>query len=569
MVVFLFSCEKENIDDTITDVATEKTVFQRAVNYDDFKSNKELFRIIAKNDNSTTQNRPGDGQPIELDYASGVYLDDHEYHSYTFPLLNPPVGENLTNVFFSFQPDGSYRIFIVEYGHTAREIERLKLDGTITSELFTYTEVDENYQALYDVQCTTITMTFSWCTEGNHPGGYPADPDCEASASDTVSYGTFCEGVGSDSFPGSSYPTSNGSTHSGGGGGSNQSTTPTTGCKGKNCLDYEISLILGYLNLSNELIDVVNNLNQSTQVEILNFIQQNLDENGSVLPEAGAFAEEVVNVLNQNPDTEIDFQNRNILHPSFKNNQKAKCVYDKLKGLSNTIFNDIIDESFGSLKNSNIQFEIGNIPAQLPPNLDAYTNTNYDENNVLGNNDNTIKIRFNPAFIQNASTIEIALILIHESIHAELTNRAIKLGIIKSVNPLGYTIFSNDIEYELQGIIFKQLLVNYNAFPPNSNSDWQHDLFNVLNYRDEMIENLLNIHPWLNDSQNDYLSNINNDLTGIGTPFTLTELFGYLSWIGLEETQEYQNQILNDTQSLSEKVYVEYATKTHYTNNCN
>jgi len=297
-VLLLFSCEKDSLEDNTTDIATEKTVVQRPVNYDDFNSNKELFRLIAKKRNSVTQNRPGDGQLIELDYSSGVYFEDHEYHSYTFPLLNPTAGENLTNIFFSFQSDGTYRIFMVEYGHTAKQIESLKLGGTITPEIFTYTEIDENFQALYTVQCTSVTMTVSYCALGNHPGGYPADSNCGASDSYTVSYGTFCDGVGTDSFPGSTYPSSSGTTSSGGGGGPNQTTTPTTGCRVKNCLDYEISMILGYLNLQNELIDTVNDLSQSAQVEILNFIQQNLDENGSILPEAESYVEEVLEAYN-------------------------------------------------------------------------------------------------------------------------------------------------------------------------------------------------------------------------------------------------------------------------------
>lgn len=195
---------------------------------------------------------------------------------------------------------------MVEYGHTAKQIESLKLGGTITPEIFTYTEIDENFQALYSVQCTSVTMTVSYCALGNHPGGYPADSNCGASESYTVSYGTFCDGVGTDSFPGSTYPSSSGTTSSGGGGGPNQTTTPTTGCRGKNCLDYEASMIIGYLNLSNELIDVVNNLNQSTQVEVLNFIQLNLDENGSVLPNVEDFVVEALEYLNDN--STISFQ---------------------------------------------------------------------------------------------------------------------------------------------------------------------------------------------------------------------------------------------------------------------
>lgn len=320
MVVFLFSCEKEEIEKDTDNIAIEEPVFKRSINYEDFNANKELVKIITNNLNSKNQNRAEDtiNQNIKLDYAAGVYFQDHEYHSYTFPLLNRRGEENLKNVFLSSQDDGSYRIFLMEYGQTANEMDRLLLDGTNTPEVFTYTEVDENFQALYSVQCTTVTATISWCTQGNHEAGYDENGnECPLHASYTVTYGTFCEGVGSDSFPGSTFPTSSGTT--GGGSGPNQTTSTTTGCRGKNCLDYEISLILGYLNLlgQTELINAVNNLSQSSQVELLDFIQENLDQNGNILPEVEAFIEGALQSMAENPG--MSFEEATLLYANNNN----------------------------------------------------------------------------------------------------------------------------------------------------------------------------------------------------------------------------------------------------------
>ncbi len=85
-----------------------------------------------------------------------------------------------------------------------------------------------------------------------------------------------------------------------------------------------------------------------------------------------------------------------------------------------------------------------------------------------------------------------------------------------------------------------------------------------------MAQNLTNIHASLNDSSNDFLTNINNDPNIVGGPYTVNELMEFISWIGLENTQDYIDTITNSTTSeLEKKQYIEGIANSKYTKNCN
>lgn len=69
-------------------------------------------------------------------------------------------------------------------------------------------------------------------------------------------------------------------------------------------------------------------------------------------------------------------------------------------------------------------------------------------------------IRFNPTFIENASPLEIALTIIHETIHAELLDRAIQIGAIQTISQLGHIIpTGTSTSYEIQDVLFNHLII--------------------------------------------------------------------------------------------------------------
>lgn len=230
---------------------------------------------------------------------------------------------------------------------------------------------------------------------------------------------------------------------------------------------------------------------------------------------------------------------------------------------------------FDSPNTANIKITIGAIPQQLPQSTLAYTYTTYNRSSIFDFEQGKLKnIRINPNILQNATTLEIARMLIHEIIHAELINRCIELGFIESMNSLGNVIFVDDpINNTIQEIIFNFLLTKYNAFEPssspNTNPNWNHDLFNAVNYRLSLAQDLVNIHPLLNDTNNDFLNLINNNPNNVGGTYTLDEVMNYISWIGLEGTSDYLNSIVNTQAELNNLNFIKSVLRDDYNMNCN
>lgn len=91
----------------------------------------------------------------------------------------------------------------------------------------------------------------------------------------------------------------------------------------------------------------------------------------------------------------------------FKNNEKLKCVYDKLAGDNSSLFKDTIGAFIGN-RNVNLILEIG----ECSITDDACTQSQYVEET------GTITIIIEDI---NADSIEIAQMILHEAIHAELS----------------------------------------------------------------------------------------------------------------------------------------------------
>lgn len=96
-----------------------------------------------------------------------------------------------------------------------------------------------------------------------------------------------------------------------------------------------------------------------------------------------------------------------------------------------------------------------------------------------------------------------------------------------------------------------------------------YDLFNVINYRIKMAQDLLNIHPLLNDTNNDFLNSINNNVNNVGGTYTLSQVMDYIAWIGLEGTGEYISDVINTSGELAKKNFVENMSTQNYNRNCN
>lgn len=262
--------------------------------------------------------------------------------------------------------------------------------------------------------------------------------------------------------------------------------------------------------------------------------------------------------------------NEVIVEQSFSSNQKVYCVFKKLLSLNNdSHFKKIIVDLFDSNDKSNVSFSIGD----LPPGFDAVTSP-LARGGITAKS--LYKITLDQGFVNSASTIEIALTLIHELIHAELLERCLRLGIItnmgfNSTTYDGLFYFSSGLQISPMnsyGLVFTNMLIHEYLNYSNT-SEWNHNLMTGLNYNNIIKQNLLEVHPLLNDSSNNFLTNINSDINNTNGDFSLNEAFYFLSWRGLENTQNYISLIQSNSVSLNKKNYIETASNNKYTNTCN
>lgn len=185
---------------------------------------------------------------------------------------------------------------------------------------------------------------------------------------------------------------------------------------------------------------------------------------------------------------------------------------------------------------------------------------------IFNGGDRFFKIKLNPNYVQNASLLEIAETLMHETVHAELLERCIQSGLIESlfISPSGLQSvrFINDpITYNTPAIIFNQLVLRYRA-ADGGNTDWQHDLFNIFDYRDKISDDLGVIHTLIDDPGNQFENIIYN------TPQinNLNDCFNALSWRGLENTADYQ-ELSSSEQSIV--LFTQDIVRANYNQNCN
>ena len=572
MILSLSSCEK---DDSFKDQAedsqinaTESGFYTEYVESPAISKNANLTKQLSKS-LTTPENVMGKGERTELtlhtQIAKYISSEDGSYHSYTFHVSNTPEGEGLENVLYASSDGGkSYRIYLLEYPYTEEKMINSFLPFKpldFKGEHIAYYPLNEESKT-NTVDCIMVIQ--GYCAgKQNHTDGLLHGYPCPANQ--TISSYLDCSitssgGDGETTSPGipyNPYPF-NDSSPDGSSSGDGGIGNPSSGTDVTSPLYLPMKSVIRKLAPYEDEAEedhIKQCLSDNSMLTIP--LEMFLGENPT--PEQEAFGKEAIKAKCENSDAEVDFEDRVILHPTFKNNQKAKCVYDKLKGLSSTIFNDIVNDNFGSSKKSQVTFKI----ATTPNGEDAFTKGR--TNGGISRYD----ILLDPLVVSNSSTIEIALILIHESIHAELMDRCVRLGIINAFDSNGNPNFTNTSNmYNTYDALFALLVNQYKNYGGN-NSEWNHDMFTVLNHRIKMAQNLEQIHPWLNDGSNDFLTNVNNDNLNIYGDFTIEELMDYISWIGLEGTQEYINTILNNPLEETKKSYVENAARTEYTNNCN
>lgn len=159
-----------------------------------------------------------------------------------------------------------------------------------------------------------------------------------------------------------------------------------------------------------------NQENGDTRDEMEAFLFQNgyTDENE-------AFVRAAIDALGQNPDAEIDWENKVIL--DFEASDCLEDIIDTLKNCSSDVFllpeiptnvnlSSLILNTFNNVSNHGLKIQRGN----LPSNLNASTSPS-----SLGNNTSMYTITINNSFIQNATDLAVVRTIIHEILHAYLS----------------------------------------------------------------------------------------------------------------------------------------------------
>jgi len=155
--------------------------------------------------------------------------------------------------------------------------------------------------------------------------------------------------------------------------------------------------------------------------------------------------------------------------------------------------------------------------------------------------------------------------IIHEAIHAELFERCFRLGLIDAsalINGELKVRFATNPNVDFIGDqLFAELINQYRSSAPNPD-EWQHDFFELLNYKNKLIENLEAVHPWLDDSNNPFNPNVVSN----GVFLNLNDFLSYLTWNGLSGTQSYQSLTSNEQSKVNFSLQI---LNSNYNDDCN
>lgn len=155
--------------------------------------------------------------------------------------------------------------------------------------------------------------------------------------------------------------------------------------------------------LSNELIDYIQELYDENIIDVCNRLNTQALLN-NVLSDCGQGCSV--------PEFEelLEKEDRIIIDPSFSNNEKMNCVWEKFTSNDNNVLCDMTSYFFGAsiidLKYTVEDFRFD----------EANARTSDKEINSKG----VIKIRFNQEYVETSCEVSLTKTLIHENIHAEM-----------------------------------------------------------------------------------------------------------------------------------------------------
>lgn len=312
--------------------------------------------------------------------------------------------------------------------------------------------------------------------------------------------------------------------------------------------------------LSLQQKECFNSLNQNTQADIMNYLENEINVDGLeslAIEYTQESVDFVICSLNELCNGgNVDFENSVLIHNSFVNKPKIKCIYNKLMNSSNTnnLFRKMISRFRGST-NKNLIFEVGTVPIGdwAITNGNTLTTNNY---NIISN-----------ATLETKSNLLVMNTFSHELMHAYMFD---------FLEDWGYITFASDGSPILditcdQTIVYSGLNLNtlsvqdrfvalICAMSQNGplTSQWSHDIFStwvfdINDYRTSLELLLLNEHDWDNET----LAFKNDAISVFGLTNWKQEVAKAVSWIGLEQTDGYATYLNNYTTNVTKLLYLQ------------
>lgn len=517
----LWNCENEekagvNSQKTWKMKDISKTELNNKIDFNSFiKTLKPKKRTsnLSKKQNDTLYN-------FMIDYSTIREIQLEDKTSYTFKVIR----ENTSKSFFEnlvviSSNNKIQNAYLIKYFPT-KEIQHLEnhnastFEGNVNLIKLDLSNLNYNSKGTY---CTDVWVAYcSW--------SYPhvAGPDCfywnEILNDGRISYSleTICE---DDGFIEAPIDIGGGDGSFGGGPGGDGDAVPTSPIGITNDTDKCEAPPKGDLNgdcilqeyekcMSSGInINLFNNLDYSYQSLIQNFINEN---------ECNAQTKNFVNIAMEaiNSGYDVDWDDKII----NKLNGKAECVYDKLEG--NDLRNKTIQRFVGKKAPVHLILKLGDI---LNPNVGG--ETNYGDSY-------SITITLDNDYMNNTPSLFVALIILHEAIHADIYRK------IKTRGGLYYN--STTSKWELNGkeANFPTLFNYYDNYPNNPQHNFMADY-----YRNAMEQGL-----------RDY-ANTN----GLNYP---DQLYKDLSWGGLEGTNAWKNMFADPVFTQNEQTRIKNAILT-------
>lgn len=237
--------------------------------------------------------------------------------------------------------------------------------------------------------------------------------------------------------------------------------------------------------------------------------------------EAKNFAKEVIKTKEENPNAEINLEEQIINNLT----DKAKCVYDKLKG-NNNLLDKTLKKFDGTESLINLLVKENN----LDPGVSGETEYGIP-----------IKITLDIDDMKDSPSLWGAHTIIHEAIHADIYRKVFVTGGLTYSPPNTFTLNGTSVD-------FPTLFDYYNNYPNNAHHNYMADY-----YRVAMEEGL-----------KEYAASIGKIYPD--------QLYKDLAWAGLEKTNAWDNMYADPIYTANEQQRIKQAIinfKNSGNNECN